>query len=822
MAGGSLGSIFYDVVAKDKTAEGLDSASNRVKKVGTAVGAAMTAVGGGMTLLTDKARQMNAPLEATALQLGVTSAEMRNLALEISNVTFPLEEAISSMDLLTRAGMTNTEEIAATATAFDVLGDATGYTASQITNIMIPAFNAFGLELKDAGEYTDLFTHMQRNTTIEMSDFSSMLKYIAPDIDKLGISLEESVAVMEALADKGIQGSSATREFRTAITEADGNLETFYTALGLTSSEVATYTGKLAEADGMTQQYADAMNTQYGFMDTIKHSISELTLKYGAMLQPVEALGPSMAALGPIMIVLSNINFSKLIPSVLGHVKAMGLQIASLFASGGALTAHSIAAGFATAAQWLFNAALNACPLVWIFTAIGAVIGVVILLEKKFGILTTAVRLLSDAVNAVIGFFSGIVDKIRGVVVDTDKLAEANDRLRQSQEDVKQAEEDLEIAHQNSEIAAEELEDASARLAEAQLAVGEAAKEVEKLESAYEELLGAMKSVEDFIEKEDDLQRRREGNLIRIEEAEIRLSEAIQEHGIGSLEARKADLSLRDARDALEDTDRDIIEAQEQMTKADTEYSDLCVKNGVESAAELKGILDKKISDNEDGLAWLHQMELEHAEAKDVLAAAETNEKRREEVLDMYKRKSEETASEIERIQEGEVDSAESTTGKIKTAIENGMNDALDYLGGLWDSFVSAGANIINAIVEGIKSVPGRIAGALGIEFDKADKQIPHSDAEEGPFSRLTEGGKSVVETFAAGIESKSGSVSKSLGAGIAPSATGGTGGSISYGGNSISIGHVSLRRDYDFEALMKDIEKYQNSRRIQRGIRTI
>lgn len=421
MALGSLGAVAYDVVAKDKTAVGLDSASDRFRKIGTVAGAAMTGIGAAMTVMTDKARKMNAPLEAMAIQLGTNSKELRDMALEIGNVTFPLEEVISSMDLLTRAGMRNKEEMAVTATAFDTLGDATGKSASEITTIMIPAFNAFDIELKDAGNYIDDFTHMQRNTTIEMGDFSSMLKYIAPDIKTLGITLAESVGIMEALADKGIQGSSATREFRTAISAAtsapeklakatanlvkaeealakaqkDGSktidaykekykdakaavdnakssTDAFYSALGLTKAEVEAYTERLDQGAGMTQEYADAMNTQYGFMDKLKYGVSELTLKYGSMLQPVEALGPAMTALGPAMIMISNINMGKIIPS-----------LAAL------------------------KVALLTNPIFLIVAVVAGVIVALVLLEKKFGVLSKAVELAGNAFGIIVEFFTG-------------------------------------------------------------------------------------------------------------------------------------------------------------------------------------------------------------------------------------------------------------------------------------------------------------------------------------------------------------------------------------------------------------------------------
>jgi len=394
MSLGSLGKLFVSLgVDTSELEKGLDGAKNRVSGLGAkfgaagkTIGAGMAVAGVGMMALTDSSMKTNAALGTTALQLGITTKEMRELALETSNVTFPLSEVTASFDLLTRAGMENADNIAATATAFDTLGDAIGLPASEVTTRLIPAFNAFGIPLKDAGDHTDTFTHLMRNTTVELSDFSGMVNYLAADLGTMDMSLEESVAVMEAMADKGIQGSAATREFRTAVSGAEGDTDKFYEALGLTAEEVAVYTENIESADGMTQQFADAQNEQFTTMDKLKHAISEATLQYGSLLEPVEALGPVMTTLGPIMILASTMNW-----------------------------AHA-ASAWAAVAPYLAIAA----PII-------AVIAVLYILEKKFGLVTKVINIVTDvfgdlvgwlsdaipdAIDTTIGFVTGLGDKL--------------------------------------------------------------------------------------------------------------------------------------------------------------------------------------------------------------------------------------------------------------------------------------------------------------------------------------------------------------------------------------------------------------------------
>jgi len=398
MADSFVGNLLYNIIAEDKTEGATKSAADRIGKVGMAAGAAMTAIGGAFSAIIASSKGLNAALGVTAMQIGVTQEELRDLALETTNVTFPLEEVQKTFDLLARSGITSTEEMQNIANAFDSLGDATGYGASQITEIMIPAFNAFGIELQDAGSYTDMITHLMRNTTISMEDFSSTIDRLSPDIGAMGLTMEQTVAVLEALAEKGVQGSAATREFRTAVSAAKGDQTAFLAALGLTADQLKPFQEELEGSTGMTQKFADAANQQYTILDKLKQSWSEITLKVGSALTPLEgvfgvmtALGPIMMGIGPIMSAFSAIQAGTVIPT---------------------LTAHATAAWAAIA------------PYLTIIAPIAAVIAILFILEKKFGLVTKIIEIATVAFNGLAEFIKGVLEKaLEGLRKAVDFLA---------------------------------------------------------------------------------------------------------------------------------------------------------------------------------------------------------------------------------------------------------------------------------------------------------------------------------------------------------------------------------------------------------------
>lgn len=599
MALGSIGEVSYSIIAKDKTAAGLDSAGERARKIGKIAGAAMTGVGIGMIALTDSARKTNATIRTTAIQLGVTAEEMRELTLATTNVTFAIAEVTASFDLLTRAGMTSKEEIAATATAFDTLGDATGKTASQITTMMIPAFNAFGIPLEDAAKHTDTLTHLMRNTTIEMSDFASGLNYLAADIGALGLSMTDYVAMLELMADKGIQGSAATREMRTAVTGADGDLATLYRTLGFTAAEVEVYSIKINEATGLTQQMADAQNTQYGIVDKLKQSMSELTLQYGSLLESVESLGPIFAGMGPVLIALSAGNWS-LATSLKG----------------------------ATVSTWAFTTALLANPMTWIAIAIVGVTAAVVGLAWHFDLLSDSTRDLSTEMGVLDDDYLSFTKSISNMQKAATKteftfrdLADAFDIAFPDTSVVDAL--TTAVINQNPIIADyEQLLSEAATTAneftDAQEALGNSASEVSKLSGAYNDLSRAMDILADSAENISDQERTIEHATWGVKDAQEAYNEAVAEHGSDSDDAARADLRLRDAENALSDAERRHKDLIQGVKDAKLEQSRILEETGTKDLKGLETKLNAEVTKHqeiEESITALKQLEKEKRDA---------------------------------------------------------------------------------------------------------------------------------------------------------------------------------------------------------------
>lgn len=367
---------------------------------------AMAAFGAAGLKVIGDAKKMNAQLALTARGLGVTKESLRDLALEAANVTFPLEEVIASFDLLTRAGIRNTEVLEATATAFDMLGDATGYSASQVTEIMIPAMKTFGLTAEEVAGKVDLMTYMSRESTMSLEDFGTMVGYTTPQLVKAGLTIEDlTIALIHMEKEGYAPGRVMTREFMKATTLATKEQIPLTEALGITTKELEGYREELETASGMTEEYAELANEQYGLIDKLKHGFSELTLKLGSTLEPLEGIFAAMTALSPVILLLST---------------RTGAHVAALMAHRIATVASTLAIKAATVAQWLWNAAIAANPFMLLIMGIIAIISWVYKLLGSWErfiefwqwMWDEIVDDLKTAWNAIVDFFGWVWEKI--------------------------------------------------------------------------------------------------------------------------------------------------------------------------------------------------------------------------------------------------------------------------------------------------------------------------------------------------------------------------------------------------------------------------
>ena len=152
------------------------------------------ATGDQFQMLNDKARQLGATTR-------FTSTEVAGLMLEFSKLGFTTDE-INQVTASTLA-----------------LAQATDSDLSQAAAVAGATLRGFGLEADQTSRMVDVMAASFSTSALDMDTFSNSMKFLAPVAKAPGVSLEQSTAMLAALANAGIKGSQAGTALRRIFTE---------------------------------------------------------------------------------------------------------------------------------------------------------------------------------------------------------------------------------------------------------------------------------------------------------------------------------------------------------------------------------------------------------------------------------------------------------------------------------------------------------------------------------------------------------------------------------------------------------------------------
>jgi TP901 family phage tail tape measure protein len=167
-----------------------------------------------LQMLNDKARELGATTSFTAV-------EVANLMTELGRAGFKPDEI---------NGMTG---------AVLDLARATGTDATRSAGIMAATLRQFGLDAGDAAHAADILTYAANSTFNTVDSLGESLKYAGPVAKSLGMSLEDTTAILGVLGNVGIQGSEAgTALRRLAVISAGAGAE-LQQLFGVTNTDAA-------------------------------------------------------------------------------------------------------------------------------------------------------------------------------------------------------------------------------------------------------------------------------------------------------------------------------------------------------------------------------------------------------------------------------------------------------------------------------------------------------------------------------------------------------------------------------------------------------
>jgi TP901 family phage tail tape measure protein len=244
------GAAFVEVFTNDtRLKRGLARAAARVKAFGrqmTDAGSQLLKFGAtaaaplalAAKVFADFDDQMRA-VKAVTQSTGEEFVRLTNKAKELGRTTsFTAGQVAGIMTELGRAGFAADQIEEMTGAVLD-LARATGTDAVQSSGIMAATLRQFGMGAHEATRAADALTVAANKSFNTVESLGESLSYAGPVAADFGMSLEDTLAVLGALGNAGIQGSSAGTAIRRLLTLSAVEAEKFKEMFGVEMADAA-------------------------------------------------------------------------------------------------------------------------------------------------------------------------------------------------------------------------------------------------------------------------------------------------------------------------------------------------------------------------------------------------------------------------------------------------------------------------------------------------------------------------------------------------------------------------------------------------------
>ena len=292
--------------AKDEASAKLKTVGDNMGRLGQnfqrhgkAIGLGLVAAGAGIEVLAKKQQELTESTRKLAHQTGMTEKEIRGMATSLSNATFPLESALSLMELASQQGLEGAEALKKYANFWDMVGDATGGSAEKMAT-MGAALAAVGIEVGQETELLGAFGLISQNTTTSVEQFIKGVSLLAPEMAAMGMSVDDAAVILTTMErEMGLVGRTARTELKEALEQTETGMAGVLEQLGLTETQLATYRVKLDDSSDAMSELADIHMSTKTRMDKLKSSMEDLIYAHGGLIEKAASLAPLLLAVGP-------------------------------------------------------------------------------------------------------------------------------------------------------------------------------------------------------------------------------------------------------------------------------------------------------------------------------------------------------------------------------------------------------------------------------------------------------------------------------------------------------------------------------------------
>ncbi|MDX9717176.1 MAG: phage tail tape measure protein, partial [Thauera sp.] len=252
-----------------------DEASSVFGSLQAKTAAVATAIAGlfGIKLFSDavsSAKAFEAAISAVQAASGASGEQLSALriAAEEAGATtkYTSVEAAGALENLSRAGLSATDAIK-TLPAVLNLATAGGVGLGEASDYIAKAVAGMGLSFAEAGRVADVLAMGANASNTSVTGLAQALSYAAPLASSLGLSVEQTVAIIGKFADAGIDASRAGTALNSVLAQFSNPSSKFreeLSAAGITTSDFDQALRQLAAAGPAGQRAINAVGQEAG------------------------------------------------------------------------------------------------------------------------------------------------------------------------------------------------------------------------------------------------------------------------------------------------------------------------------------------------------------------------------------------------------------------------------------------------------------------------------------------------------------------------------------------------------------------------------
>lgn len=402
-----VGSAASDAASgADELGDSLGGASDAADELGNSMGiiegslllGAAEQIGNLAGNTEDMAQQMNTAaitIGQLATQTGIAEPQMVALINEISNATFPNDEAMMYVKSLDQIGV-SANNLGKSATDLDKINDAFGMGAGRV-NSLGQELSVLGVDMNNVSDSFNALAYANANTVGGMDNYYNFLKKYDAQFKELGYDVDQSSIIIAAATQKYGGGRAALSGLSDALKEADGDTRKLEQALGIQAGTLDNASAVTGQYEGQLQELANEEAEHKTILDQIGAAWEDVSLSLSGVLSPAAAAIGAIGQVGSLGMSVKGIKelsttFTQLKETKYGMAAANYVQAASETVLSGATAAYGVVVGVLTgeiglaeAATMAWNAVLAMNPLVLVAVAAVALAVAVYEVGKAFG-----------------------------------------------------------------------------------------------------------------------------------------------------------------------------------------------------------------------------------------------------------------------------------------------------------------------------------------------------------------------------------------------------------------------------------------------------